>query len=344
MLLYNSRIDYSSNIVRSYRRNYYIYMVCSRQTRTIFNMEKAILSTLIYADIFDYSLKIYEIHKWLVGRKVTLRQAEKTLKKLNYELRIMNKGEYYFLKRRESVVLKRQRKEKQSAIYFRKAKILCQILKIIPFVKLVGISGGLAMENAGKSDDIDLFIITAKDRMWISRLFILGLLSLTGQRRKRTDQGRKIAGKICINILLAEDKLEQSNKDIFTAHEVLQMRVLWQRNGIYSKYLSDNSWAFKFLPNWVSNVLPSPFSLSSPHRRGSNSERELVKWIPAFAGMTMENIAKWLQLKIMQRPLGMERINDGALYFHPKDCRLEVLQKYNQKVKKLLFEHRENIP
>lgn len=217
-------------------------------------MEKAILKTLIYADIFNYPLTIYEIHKWLIGRKSNLRQVEKALHELVKNKKCKVKNGYYFLPRREDIVLKRKRKEKQSKVYFRKAKILCQILKIIPFIKLVGVSGGLAMDNAGKKDDIDLFIIAAKNRLWISRLVILGLLSMTGQRRKRTDQGRKIAGKLCVNILLEEDKLEQKNKDLFIAHEVLQMRVLWQRDRIYSKYLSDNEWAFKFLPNWISEL------------------------------------------------------------------------------------------
>ena len=292
-------------------------------------MEKAILKTLIYADIFDYPLKINEIHKWLIGRKVTLRQVEKALKRLSQVSSIKYQGGYYFLGWRNGLVAERRRREKQSAVYLKKVSLLSQILKVIPWIKLVGISGGLALHNASKKDDIDLFIITNKNRLWISRLLSLGLLSLTGQRRKVGEKGRKIAGKLCINTLLEDMRLEQTNKDIFVAHEVLQMKVLWQRDGVYSKYLSDNDWAFKFLPNWTTNV-------SSPRRRGSNKQREMVNWIPAFAGMTMERIAKWFQLKIMQKPTGMERIEDGALYFHPNDIRQEVLSKYEQKLKKII--------
>src|SRR3990172_1629516 len=224
-------------------------------------MEKSILKTLIYADIFDYPLKINEIHKWLIGRKTTLLQIEKALDKLVKSSRqrrglpetakLKVKSGYYFLPKRARIVGIRKRREKQSKIYFRKAKILSQLLKIIPWIKLVGVSGGLAMENAGKSDDIDLFIITSKNHLWISRLIALGLLSLVGQRRKTGGKGRKIAGKLCVNTLLEEDRLEQASKDIFVAHEVLQMRVLWQRDEVYSKYLADNEWAFKFLPNWI---------------------------------------------------------------------------------------------
>lgn len=270
-------------------------------------MEKAILKTLVYADIFNYPLKINEIHKWLIGRKATLRQVERALN--GYQ-------EYYFLRRRNNLIAQRRRKEKQSFIYFRKARFLSQVLKIIPWIKLVGISGGLALNNAAKGDDIDFFIITAKNRLWICRILTLGLLSLLGQRRKRREKRREIAGKLCVNILLEEDRLVQTNRDIFVAHEVLQMRVLWQRDGIYTKYLSDNSWAFKFLPNWLGD--------------GTKNFHNTKYIIHNTFFDIFEKLAKHFQLKIMQEPQGMERIEDGALYFHPNDIREEILKKFNQ--------------
>jgi len=198
-------------------------------------MEKAILKTLIYADIFEYPLKIWEIHKWLIGRKVSSYQVEKAIEKLVQSGKCKVKSDYYFLPGRGSLVAKRKAREKQSAKYLRKAKILTFILKLVPWIKLVGISGGLAMDNATKEDDIDLFIIAGKNRLWISRLLTLILLSLTGQRRKVGKTGRKIAGKLCLNILLEEDRLEQSSKDIYLAHEVLQMKILLQRGGGFFK-------------------------------------------------------------------------------------------------------------
>lgn len=301
-------------------------------------MEKAILKTLIYADIFDYPLKINEIHKWLIGRKVTVRQVEKGLSVLHQARRVESQGRFYFLKRRYGLVAQRRRRERQSTSYLRKAKIISQIFKMIPWIKLVGISGGLAMDNTKKTDDIDLFVITAEKRLWISRLACLGLLSLVGQRRRVGEKGRKIAGKLCMNILLEEDKLEQKNKDIFVAHEVLQMKILWQRNGVYSKYLEDNSWVFKFLPNWVSTESARGPGVSSlrgaPATKQSNSR--LPRSLRSLAMTGIENLARWLQFKIMQKPLGKERIQDGALYFHPQDCRLEILRKYQQKLKTVI--------
>ncbi len=304
-------------------------------------MEKAILKTLIYADIFDYPLKINEIHKWLIGKKSTLRQLEKALRQLYKVSSIEYKGGYYFLRKRGGLAVRRQRREEQSVYYLRKAKMLCRILKIIPWIKLVGISGGLALRNASKKDDIDLFIITAKNRLWLSRFLSLGILSLIGQRRKVDDTGRKIAGKLCLNILLEEDRLEQRSKDIFVAHEVLQMKVLWQRDRIYGKYLEDNFWAFKFLPNWVgvNNFSRQPRSLARQRKRPAVASGDLGYARFARLGLAafgdslllfVEVLAKRLQLKIMQRPKGLERIEDGALYFHPEDCRSKVLSEYQR--------------
>lgn len=57
---------------------------------------------------------------------------------------------------------------------------------------------------------------------------------------------------------------------------------------------------------------------------------------PSPLATLLEILAKWLQMKIMQKPQGMERIEDGALYFHPNDIRQEVLSKYEQKLKKII--------
>lgn len=289
-------------------------------------MEKAILKTLIYADIFYYPMKTYEIHKWLIGKKVSLREVEEGLKRLIKKRKIESKNGFYFFYGKNSLPLKRKNRYKQSLSHIHLARLISILFKLVPWIKLVGISGNLSMENASKSDDIDLFVISSKNRLWISRLLLLGILSLMGKRRKRRDTLRKSAGKICINLLLEEDKLEQQNKDIYLAHEVLQMKVLWQRDGIYGKYLEDNNWAFKFLPNWVSQG-----KILSKNKKTHNTYYIILNTI----GDVIEILAKWLQLKLMGQPQGLEHIQDGALYFHPNDCRIRILTDYQLRIKSI---------
>lgn len=202
-------------------------------------MEKAILKTLIYADVFDYPLKSYEIHKWLISKQSSFQKVQETLNKFKEY-----KG-FYFLKSKNKVLSRIKNRQISKALVL-KARIFTQVLRLIPWIKLVGISGGLAMENANKKDDIDLFIITSKNRLWLSRLLSILLLSPV----RRTRNAKVVGGKLCLNVFLSEDHLKQERQDLYTAHEVLQMKVLWQKSGIYRRFLEENDWAFKYLPNW----------------------------------------------------------------------------------------------
>lgn len=295
-------------------------------------MEKAILKTLTYGNIFDYPMRAWEIQKWLIGRKATLRQVDKTLKKLQ-ESRVKSQGELYFLSGRKGLVSKRIERQKQSEKYLNTAKWVGKIFKIIPWVLLVGVSGGLAMENASRGDDIDLFIVTKRKRLWVSRLLLLGVLGVLGKRRKRGEFRANAAGKICINMLLDEDSLAQRDKDIYLAHEILQMKVLWEREGIYSKYLEENFWAFKYLPNCLMNVSRGPASsvsrrTSSLHSHsvaGVRREPSSLSPLVTFLFNLIENFVKRMQLNYMGKIKGDERVMENALYFHPEDKRKKIL-------------------
>lgn len=272
-------------------------------------MEKAILKTLIYADIFDYPLKGYEVLKWLIGKEATLEKVEKALNRLIKKRKLEKFKDFYFLKSQKKLIAKRLRQQKNSQKFLLKARILSQTLKIIPWIKLVGISGGLAVDNCSKKDDIDLFLITDTNRIWLSRIFAIIIFDLLRVRRKVDMKPTQVSGKFCFNTILDEDHLTQSFKDLYTAHEVLQMKLLWQREGIYTKYLSDNDWAFEYLPNWTSRIKYSKVK--------KDKGAKIID--------LLELLAKWFQLKIMKEVKGGERIEEGGLYFHPNDARAKIL-------------------
>lgn len=164
-------------------------------------MEKAILKTLQYADSFGYPMTLYEIHKWLIGKKTYLRTAEKTLKALMKKGKVKEKDGYFFLSKRIDLVESRISKKNKPYTYIMKLSVLVFLLKFIPWIKLVGVNSQ-------------------------------GLLVIS--------EGQK--------------NLAYGKTDIYQAHEVLGMKVIWQRDNVYQKYLEENAWAMKFLPNWVSRT------------------------------------------------------------------------------------------
>ena len=108
------------------------------------------------------------------------------------------------------------------------------------------------------------------------------------------------------------------------------MLPLWQRDNVYSKYLEVNDWVFKMLPNWVgsSNVQGKMYNVKL---KKNNSTFYIIN----YTFDILEDFARWIQLKLMSKPKGMEKITDTALYFHPINKEKEILNKYNAKIKRI---------
>jgi acetolactate synthase small subunit len=285
-------------------------------------MEKAILKTLIYADIFDYPMLSHEIHKWLIGKKATIEQTEKVLKKLVKNKKIVLKQGVYFLRRRHELVKIRQEREKVSQSYYVKAQWIVRLFKIIPWIQLVGISGSLAMRNASKTDDIDLFVISRSNRVWLTRVFTALILELVGERRQREASKKESQSKICLNLLVSEDALVQSKQNLYIAHEILQLKVLWERSKTYQKFLEVNEWTTNFLPNWI--------GISAVEKRISPGLRK--NWILFDY---LEKIVEFLQRRYMGKLSGNEQVGHQLLYFHPEDQGAAILEKYSKRIKKI---------
>ena len=101
------------------------------------------------------------------------------------------------------------------------------------------------MNNAVENDDIDLMIITAANRLWLTRL-LASLLLFPWLRR-----GRKIHNRVCLNLWLDESALALTQRNLYIAHEICQAKPVFERNKTYQKFIAANLWYKKFLPNWT---------------------------------------------------------------------------------------------
>lgn len=285
-------------------------------------MEEAILKTLIYYDIFDYPLKSWEIHKWLFGFKVNLNEMEVPLRSLLSQKKIVYFKGYFFLKGREILVSRRIRKEKNAQRFLSKARFAANALRLVPTIKLLGLSGSLAMSVADKHDDIDFFIICSSKRIWLTRLLAMTILEILGLRRRRSDSRERAIGKVCLNLFMEESSLELKSHDLYTAHEILQLKMFWQRQEFFQKFLFANDWSFQLLPNWISS------------ERACKLPKKKKSWAivnPIMDGL--ESLAKSLQ-KGATQVQGDEVIEATALFFHPEDQRPRVMDEYHKKLKR----------
>ena len=180
------------------------------------SVEAAILRTVLYADVFDFPLTAHEIHHFLIHPEPL--HYELIAETLDCSVTLGSLVEvmdgYVVYGGRHEIVSNRKRREATSETLWPLALKYGRWLARLPFVRMVAITGALAVRNAAEDDDdLDYILVTARHRVWITRAFSILVVRLV-----------RLGGiEVCPNYVLAENTLEQTKQDIFMAHEVAQM-------------------------------------------------------------------------------------------------------------------------
>lgn len=283
----------------------------------------AMIATIAYADIFDYPLTRQELRTWiLIESHTPVRTKE-----------IENKKGYFYLKGRSSLVRIREDRAAGQANKWAIARRAAQWLSYIPTIQLVGVTGGLAMNNAKVDDDIDLFIIVTDGTLWISRFKATIIMDMLGLRRHPRDA--TVTNKVCLNMFVTDRSMGVSDpeRDCFSAHEVLQMQPLFIRGHTYRKFLSANQWVSAYLPMaWKNRALQT------------GKDKSILQRLGVWILRLVELPSKDFQLWYMARHRTHEVITDTTLRFHPKDARVWIkhklaarLARYNVPLDKIFY-------
>jgi len=283
------------------------------------NLRESIIRTLTYFDIFDYPLTLVELKKYC-DVKIAVNDEE-FLDILDSIYIVQESQGLYYLLGREQIVEKRLVRSETSIQKMVKARVIAKVLSRIPFVRLIGVSGSLSMNNSQQEDDIDLFFITQKNTLWITRLIVsLALLSL-GQKRKRGEKRAK--DKICPNMFLSEDAMHfpKKKQNLYTAHEILQLKVLFERDNAHAKFLLKNKWVEKLLPN----------GYHTSFIKKQRKSRLLSLLAPLLT--IVNGVLYGVQRLYMSRVLTVESVSKKSAFFHPLDKGKVILDLFSLKSK-----------
>ncbi len=334
-------------------------------------IRKEILNTIRYFQVFDYPPTVDEICFFLKKKtsksylmSILEKMAEKRLitvssfvrtsgdKSVGKEkLQRYTLGEYSINNKIQSSNVKCQIKDrttnnnvtmkqfsnfknrlKISYKKIRKVKKYINILGNLPQIKLIGLSGSVAMMNADKDDDVDLFVITAKNRLWTGRFITLLIAQLRGLRRKRADNHQQFENKVCLNLFFDEKnlKIPKYKETEYVAHEILQMKPVVQKDGVYLRFLDANRWVFDIFPNARKNVKCQMLNVKSSSKfKHLNFVIYHLSFICNLSFVIwifdkIESSLKSLQLYFINKHQTSEIITSTQLWFHPEDFGIKL--------------------
>ena len=203
-----------------------------------------ILEKLIYFEVFKHPLTLQELIN-LLSEKRTEIEVKSVLDYL-IDKGICVEFELFFSLSdniQEEVKL-RKRKEEWAKPFLNMSYRYGKLISSFPFVRALAISGSLSKGVIHEKGDIDYFIVTEHNRLWIARMALIlykKIFLLNSQKY------------FCVNYFISEKNLALQERDLFTATEIVTLLPLFNPKGIMA-FQHSNHWISDFYSHFKNPV------------------------------------------------------------------------------------------
>jgi hypothetical protein len=187
------------------------------------------------------------------------------------------------------------------------------------------ISGSLSKNFANPQSDIDFFIITAPNRLWITRFFFVTTQKIIFFNNTKY---------LCFNYMIDADHLGLNDKSFFTAIEATTVIPMYGGE-YYEQFLKENEWIKTYFPNYpVYDIRPI------------SSKNSWIKRIIEY--LLNGHFGEWLDIWLMKKTekrwqkshtVEMQNMTESGLYLkrytakaHTGSHRSKIMSRYEQKV------------
>ncbi len=244
------------------------------------------LVALPYFGLMERNLTLKQIRRYLWAAEVDLSELPELLRRLKV--------------RSEDFVFQSHYEITQKFWKFVKGKIFW--IKFVPFIKFVGVMNSLAHSAVTEESDIDLFVVTRKNRLWTSRGLLILWLTVLNLRAKGDKKACRFSPEFFIDeSMLNLESLASTNQ--YVAAFWLADFVPILNSNYFEKIWRANSWLKSRLPiAYKSPNLRPEFD----HERGPNLVGRMGEVILGGAlGDRIESWAKERQVNVIERNLAV---------------------------------------
>lgn len=204
------------------------------------DVQNHILDVLIYFDIFDHPLNLVEIQN-NCSRTYTQPELQEGIQSLLDLEHVFVHGGFYSMNEQIKEQLdRRMEKESIAKKFFSKANFYIRVIQSMPFVRAVAISGSMSKGVIHQNGDIDYFIITDENRLWLARTFLIIF------KKVILFNARKY---FCVNYFVDISNLKIPDENIFTATEINYLIPVYNHSLIL-KFKNQNQWTKKYYPHF----------------------------------------------------------------------------------------------
>lgn len=315
------------------------------------NLRESILSALAYYDAFEFPLTAQEIFLALpapteASGQATYRQRpvfEDLERALAEAVRAgaigISEGLYFLAGREASVVTRKARYALAEGKYARVRRFF-SLARFAPYLRAAFVCNTLARSYARAESDIDMFVVAAPGRIWLTRLCVTGLAALLRVRPTETES----ADRICLSFFVTEDALDLKplaiDGDVYLPHWVQELYPVYDEAGATRRLFAQNGWLRDVLPG---TRVQAPSRRRAVEARLIGPKRALERLLDGLFGDRLERWAErrqkaWMPAALRaaaDSPASDVVLSDRILKFHDRDRRAEIRDAYVAKMKRI---------
>ena len=209
------------------------------------------------------------------------------------------------------------------------AKRFSRIISWFPFVRCICLSGSLSKRFADKKSDIDYFIITEPNRLWLCKMLLILFKKTFLFNSHRY---------FCVNYFVDRNSLEIEENDLYTAIEIVSLIPLYNENS-YREFIAYNKWVEEYYPGFI---IPSHTGLLIPS--GNVPVKSIMeKLLSGQIGEKLDVLSFSLFSKRLKRKYSHLDDKTFSSYFlsnrniskhHPNGFREKILKSYQEEIGK----------
>ncbi len=291
-----------------------------------------ILITVFYCRIFDYVLTKKELEKRLVSenfvKKLDInfqsskRNLDSEIKQLIKKNLLFNQDDYYLLDPSDSKLIKLRAKRKKFLVIQKKKELmsLIRLGRQCRWISAIAITGAASMQNSSnQEDDLDLFVITQPNRLWLTRIYVLIYSVL--KKKKISMFSKKLIWDF--NLWMDSHCLAVPDKyfSLYSAYEVVQTVFFYDSDHLKEKFYQQNAWIKKYL----SNYNYSDNNMSKPQKHKSNN---IIKDIFNYLSYIIQSLYLIKKVGVQKN-----RIDLHQAFLHLTPTQNRVMNKIDQYVR-----------
>ncbi len=208
-------------------------------TPTKISIDNHILRTLSYFDIFSYPLNEEELRTFL-GCEIETEELNSELEKLVNKRIIFKTVNFYSIQDIKWLAQRRLKGNSEAERLFPLAVEKAKEIFSFPYIRAIMVSGSLSKNYMDEKSDLDFFVITEKNRLWIART-IFDIYRKFFIRKENFKH-------YCTNYHISLERLNIDEENIFTATELCTLiPIIGEKH--YVELMQSNTWIQNYFPN-----------------------------------------------------------------------------------------------